>query len=342
LIGRMSNVLVLGGTSWLGGEIAKAAVARAHHVTCLARGEAGDVPAGVTFVRADRDDPDAYAGVLDQRWDLVLDVSWQPRFVRGAVEALAHIASHWTYVSSVSAYADVREGGDEDAPLHEPLEADSADSETYGAAKVRCEQIVRTLPHTIIARAGLLAGPGDRSDRFGYWVSRFALAGDAPVLVPDAPKQPTQVIDARDFAVWLVESAAAKTSGVFNAVGPQEPLHEVIDAAAVAAGFTGEKVPADPEWLAAHDVEPWAGPRSLPLWIPGHDGIGSQNDARIVGTGIRRRPLPELLRETLEYERSLGLDRARRAGLARADELELIEQVRDTLSETAEPPLKGN
>lgn len=249
----MANVLVLGGTSWLGGEIAKTAVARGHNVTCLARGGAGDVPAGATFVRADRENPNAYAGVLHERWDHVFDVSWQPRFVRAAVESLGSVTSHWTYVSSVSAYADLEVGGDEDTPLHEPLDADTATLEDYGPAKVRCEQIVQTLPHTLVARAGLLVGPGDRSDRFGYWVSRFA----------------------------------------------------------------------------AHDVEPWAGPRSLPLWIPGHGGIGSQSDARIVGTGINRRPWTEVLGDTLEYERSLGLGRERRAGLPRAEELMLIKQVRD-------------
>lgn len=323
----MVNILVLGGTSWLGGEIAKAAVAREHHVTCLARGESGDAPAAATFVQSDRDGPDPYAEVLDERWDCVFDVSWQPRFVRGAVEALGDVASHWTYVSSVSAYADQSVGGDEDAPLLEPLDADTADGENYGEAKVACEQIVGSLHHTLIARAGLLGGPGDRSDRFGYWVSRFALAGDEPVLVPDAPDQPTQTIDARDLAVWLVESAIAKTTGAFNAVGEQSTLGKLIDAAAEVAGFTGDKVLADPDWLSGHDVQPWSGPRSLPLWAPGHDGMGSRSDARIVEAGISRRPMTELLTESLDYERSLGLDRERRAGLNRSDELALIEQL---------------
>lgn len=323
----MANILVLGGTSWLGGEIAKAAVAREHHVTCLARGESGDAPAAATFVRSDRDGPDPYAEVLDERWDCVFDVSWQPRFVRGAVEALGHVASHWTYVSSVSAYADQSVGGDEDAPLLEPLDADTADGENYGEAKVACERIVGSRHHTLIARAGLLGGPGDRSDRFGYWVSRFALAGEEPVLVPDAADQPTQTIDAYDLAVWLIESAIANRTGVFNAVGEQLPLGDVIDAAAAVAGFRGEKVSASAKWLSDQQVEPWAGPRSLPLWAPGHDGMGSQKDARIVEAGISRRPVTELITETLDYERSLGLDRERRAGLTRADELALIEQL---------------
>ncbi len=324
----MANVLVLGGTSWLGGEIAKAAVARLDHVTCLARGEAGEVPAGATFVRADRSEPDAYAEVLDERWDHVFDVSWQPGFVRGAVDALGPISTHWTYVSSTSAYADQGVGGDEDQLILEPLGGDEADLESYGPAKVACEQIVQTLSHTLIARAGLLGGHGDRSDRFGYWVSRFALAGDGPVLVPDAPDQPTQTLAAQDLAIWLVGAAGDGTTGIFNAVGEQKPLGQVIDDAAEAAGFAGEQVKASPEWLADHGVDFWMGPRSLPLWVPDHDGMGSRDDTRILDTGLRRRPFDRMLAETLDYEKSLGLDRERRAGLTREDELDLITQLR--------------
>lgn len=325
----MTNVLVLGGTCWLGGEIAKAALARGHDVTCLARGEAGRAPEGVTFVKSDRGGDDPYAEVVDTRWEHVFDVSWQPRFVRGAVDALGPVAGSWTYVSSISIYADQgTDGGDEEGAIREPLDADIADWEVYGEAKARCEQIVGELPNVLIARLGLLGGPGDLSDRFGYWVSRFALAGDEPVLVPDALEQPVQIIDARDTAIWLVDSAAAHVTGIFNVAGPRLTLGEVLDASADAAGFGGDMVLADPEWLTAQDVNPWGGPRSLPVWIPEHHGMMSKKPDRLESTGISRRPLADLLRDSLDYEKSLGLDRPRKAGLTREDELALIAELR--------------
>ena len=59
-----------------------------------------------------------------------------------------------------------------------------------------------------IARASLIGGPGDASQRTSYWPWRFAHPStpERAVLVPDAPEVPTQVADVRDVAAFLVDA----------------------------------------------------------------------------------------------------------------------------------------
>ncbi|MEV7397913.1 NAD-dependent epimerase/dehydratase family protein [Aeromicrobium sp. NPDC092404] len=324
----MSSVLVLGGTSWVGGEVARTAVARGHEVTCLARGESGDPPDGVRWVRADRDDPRAYDEVRGRDWDQVIDVSRQPGQVRSAVDVLGPTTGHWTLVSTGSVYADQSGPLTEDSPVLEPLDGDVAGPDQYGEGKVACEQAVRRLGRHLIVRAGLIGGRGDRSDRLGHYVARFALADDGPVLVPGVADQPMQVIDVRDLAAWIVAAAESGTTGTVHGVGEATTVGELVALSAAVAGFAGEQVVADESWLRERGVEEWMGPRSLPLWLPrSHHGMGLMDDTRALAHGLERRSLSETIDATLADERERGLGRERRAGLSREDELELIAQL---------------
>ena len=329
------RLLVLGGTAWLGQTVAAAAHAAGDDVACLARGEAGAVPAGVTLLRADRDQPDAYDPVAVEHWDAVIDVSRNPQHVQGAVRALRARAEHWVFVSTGNVYADqITLGGQESAALLEPLPSgERATPETYGPAKVACERALLTdsgEDRVLIARSGLIGGPGDAFDRSGYWPWRFArpATSDGSVLVPDIPQLTTSMIDVRDLAAFCLLGARERISGVFDTVGELVSFERHLTIARQLAKHEGALVPAAPEWLVAAGVQPWMGERSLPLWLP-HDFVGltARPGTRARAAGLVTRPIEDTLTDTLTWEQERVQPVPRRAGLSAADERDLLQRL---------------
>ncbi len=326
------RILVLGGTAWLGREVARAGLAAGHDVTCLARGESGEVADGARLVVGDRSEATGYAGLGARTWDLVVDVARQPRQVRTAVEVLAGRAGHWAFVSSGSVYADHEpQRRDESTPLLPAYAGEVAPQEAYGEGKVACEQLVLAAldGRALVARAGLIAGPGDASDRVGYWPGRFALAAEdgSPVLMPERRDRACQLVDVRDLAAWLVDAGLRGVSGTVNAAGDVTTLGAVLDASAEVAAYDGPTVTLGDAALQAAGVEEFMGPRSLPLWIadPEWAGFMSLDTTRARAAGLDPRPVAQTLTDALAWERELGLARTgRRAGLDRGDELAIL------------------
>lgn len=332
------RVLVLGGTAWLGGHVAGSALQMGHQVTCLARGASGTVPDGAVLVAADRTRPGAYDAVAEDEWDVAVEVSRQPGQVRSAVAALAARTRYFVFVSSANVYADhSTPGQQEDGALLPPLAGDVMESMgSYGEAKVACEQHVLAAfgpGRALIARVGLIGGPGDVFDRTGYWPLRFARPAteDGAVLVPDAPALLTQVIDVRDLAAWLVDAGCHGVAGVFNATGETVLLAQHLELARRVAGHTGSVIRADQQWLLAQGVEPWMGERSLPLWLTDPDWLGfnARDSSKARRAGLLTRPLDQTLADTLAWELSRGPGFVRRAGLSDSDERALLQALRN-------------
>ena len=343
------KLLILGGPRFLGRHLAAAALARGHRVTLFNRGRTEpELFPEAEKLRGDRaSDVSALEG---RTWDAVLDTTgFLPHVVQRTAELLRGRVGHYTFVSSISVYADVSKSGlDESTPVaslspeqwkvvetidaSEPMNT-PAFLELYGALKAECERVVQgAFPdRAAIPRPGLIVGPHDYMDRFPYWVARVADGGE--VLAPGRPARPVQLIDARDLAEWMVRLAEGALPGVFNASGPARTIgmSEMLEACRKAASSDARFVWVDEAFLVERKVGAW---EELPMWIPektstDHAGILQVDVSSAVRRGLTFRPLIETARDTLAWERSRS-PHEWRAGLKRDRERALLEEWNQT------------
>ena len=314
------KLLVLGGTQFLGRHVVDAALARRCHVTIFTRGRT-PVPWGALVERrAGNRDPGIAPGLgalAEGTWDAVIDTSgYLPRCVGASARVLADRASHYLFVSSLSVYDDDSQAEqDERARVAELADPASEDvTAHYGPLKAACERQILSAfdDRTTIVRPGLIVGPHDPTDRFSYWVARFLhpeLLGErgADAIVPAPPSRPVQFIDVRDLADWMLDLAAARISGTFNACSPpgRWTFGKLVDVLGQQARAQGRAVA--PAWIAdakllAHGIVPWT---ELPLWLPESDpstaGFMSFSCGKAMGHGLRFRPLERTLADTAAW-----------------------------------------
>ncbi len=325
------NILMIGGTVFLGRALVDAALAGGHHVTLFNRGKtaAGLYP-DLEQIHGDREkDLGLLAG---RRWDVAIDTcGYVPRIVSASANLLAGQVSSYVFVSSVSVYRDVsRPGMDEDSAVgkldDESVEEISGGS--YGPLKALCEQAVeRALPgRSLLIRPGLIVGPYDASDRFTYWPWRVAKGGR--VLAPGKPERGLQFIDVRDLAEWMLLGVENGLHGVYNACGPAGmcTMNELLAACRSESASEAEYTWVEDEWLLEQGVGPWM---EMPLWIPENDpesgGFFAFETRKAVQAGLKIRPLHETVRGVLEWLPKRG-ERPWRAGLDMTKEAALLER----------------
>jgi len=313
------KVLVFGGTKFLGRGVVDAALAGGHEVTLFNRGQTN--PGLYPQVEKIQGDLKGDLSAIEGRtWNAAIDLdpTQLPRFTRRRAEAVD--VDHYVFVSTISVYSDTAKPIDEESPLFDPPdpEPEEFDPEQYGGLKVGSERVVQEVfgERAAVARAGLIVGPHDPTERFTYWPRRLAEGGR--VLAPGDPSQPVQLIDARDLGAFLVHLAEQHVGGVFNATGPAEPLTlgdtlARIDSAADLA-WVGDQT------LLDACVGPWM---ELPLWLPGEEyaGLLRADISRALAAGLTFRPIEETARDTLAWSVEAG---EQRATLTREREREIL------------------
>lgn len=303
------RLLVLGGTSFVGRAIVEDALESGLEVTVFSRARTGNelFPAVPRLV-GDRDTGD-YAALASRsgHWDAVIDGSeYVVRQVRQAMDALGDRVGRYLFISSHAVYVPegVGPGSTEDTPLrparYEVDDPHELTDDTYGPAKVACEQEVRSRygERATIVRPGKVAGPHDPQPGLTYWVRRASLGGR--IALAADPDQPLQVVDCRDLARLVTRLIADDRPGAFHAVGPAEPttFGEMVTACATVAGTEVELV-AVPEDAFG---------RPLPLVRPRSQWSRMQRDAgRARAAGLPATPLRRTIADVLAWDRERGL-----------------------------------
>jgi len=313
------NLLVLGGTVFVGRHFVEAALARGHRVTLLHRGQRGaDLFPQADRILADRDG--GLDALGDRTWDAVVDCcGYVPRVVRQSAQALRDRTNRYLFVSTISVYKGSDQPGmteDSELATIEDETVEEITGETYGALKVLCEQEVQSAygDRALIVRPGLVIGPNDPTNRFTYWVDRLAKGGR--VLLPNRPSQPMQLIDARDMGLWMVLALEQGLSGVYNANGQDETLtFGDMVAACHKLNLGAQLVWADPEFLAENSVELW---QELPLVLPvdgSGDGMQQVDNSKARNAGLTFRSWEVSARDTLAWRQTVTDEATPRFGL---------------------------
>ncbi|MFO0837809.1 MAG: NAD-dependent epimerase/dehydratase family protein [Phycisphaerae bacterium] len=223
------RVLVLGGTQFIGRHICEALFAAGHSVTTFTRGKTLDaLPAGIERRHGDRDEgARGLRSLADGEWDACVDLSgYVPRQVRPSAEMLQARVRRYVFISAVAVYGDPRdrpvcETHPRVTPAGDEIRAEELDNQTYGMAKVACENIIHALfaDRGTVLRPQIVLGPHDPSARYAYWIRRVERGGE--MLAPGDGADHVQFIDARDAAKFVLRVFEHDLSGVFNLAGPR-------------------------------------------------------------------------------------------------------------------------
>lgn len=331
------NILIIGGTVFLGRALVEAALEAGHQVTLFNRGISAPAafPAVETII-GDRESD--LARLNGRRWDAVIDTcGYLPRLVRLSAEALREAVGHYTFISTLSVYPPAGAAQRDESAAVLTLDDETVEevgAETYGPLKTHCERaLAAAFPGTcLIIRSGLIVGPHDPTNRFTYWVRRAAAGGDA--IAPPAA-QPVQFVDAGDLARFTLRLTEAGAGGVYNVTGPAERLSfgELLSAAKAALETDVQFHHVSDGFLREHEIGEFM---ELPLWINAElaNSFMTFDIGKARAHGLDFRPLERTIQDTWHWARSLPDDIEKPADLPPAREATLLKAWKQSMKDT--------
>ncbi|MHB8928032.1 MAG: NAD-dependent epimerase/dehydratase family protein [Bacillota bacterium] len=224
------RVLVIGGTRFIGPRLLPRLVGGGHRVVVLTRGSNPVAfPGLAAHLKADRTDAGAFKdAVTSDSWDVVIDtVAYRPEDVESVIDSLGGRIRQYVVVSTYTVYAHDTTGprahaGPVDFRLvpEEPVDLNYVEPEyqgpggaergAYSLQKRAIEKVLwglrGRLPFAFtVARPANIEGPGDPSNRRGFYIQRVADGG--PVIIPAGLNPPFRHVFVDDVAQALAAMA---------------------------------------------------------------------------------------------------------------------------------------
>ncbi len=191
------DILILGGTQFVGKYITDELSKTNHNITLFNRGSNNTNP-DVQYLYGDRMTRD-FESLKDKHWDIVIDVPYfETDVVRDTVDFLYDNTDLYIFISSISVY---------DVGIHPESEYDS-----YCVNKLNSERLFQNKElKSLILRPGVLCGEGDNTGRFIY-------DGDNGIFWKHDHIQVQDYIPVEDFAKFVVKMINENRRGVYEYV----------------------------------------------------------------------------------------------------------------------------
>jgi len=316
------KILILGGTSFLGPHQIAYALKREHEVSIFTRGKTipkihQELFSKVEHLIGDREDN--LEALKNRKWDVVIDNSGRKtKWTEDTAQLLVNQVEYYMYTSSISVYYPYF-GGDfsENRSLVTEIPADASEEEIqsyeYGVMKANSELATLNTfgpERSFIVRPTLIVGPGDRTDRFPYWLARLEKGGD--IIIPGRTDEVIQYIDVRDLAEWMIRLVENKTTGIYNGSGPGFKMTTNAFVHGIHANYNSpvNYIQIDDltflEENGLYAIQPWV------IELPEYAGMSKSDNSKAIEADLQFRPLSETVSATKEWWYSSAVSKERR------------------------------
>lgn len=257
------QILVIGGSRFIGRAAVARLLADGHRITLINRGQSPDsFGTRVSRVIGDRSDPETLQRALARReFDVAIDfIAFREEDTQAAIDRLRGRIGHFIHISTASVYlirdrlfCPFRE--DDFSGRLAPRTDATSSSWLYAYHKRRCELVLHhawesdQLPYTTL-RLPMVVGPDDYTERSLAYLERLADGG--PMILPDGGLNSWGFIWVHDVAETIAANLMnSNTYGRAYNLAQREvvSVRQLVESAGVAMGKRPTLASVPAQWL---------------------------------------------------------------------------------------------